>query len=238
MDKNILVMHDKEPRVGTWTLSQGFQAEHRAVRKLVLKYRLEFEEFGVVASAMQKPTAKGGRPIDEFLLNENQAMYLGTLLTNSAIVRRFKIELVKQFSNQKQWLQAIAAQQQNAEWLETRKAGKQTRLIATDTIKEFVDYATRQGSRNAEMYYVNISKMENKALFFLEQKYTNLRDILNIHQLSTVKSADMIVMKALRDGMDRALPYRDIYRLAKTRVESFAEIIGKSLIPAAQRQLH
>jgi hypothetical protein len=76
--------------------------------------------------------------------------------------------------------------------------------------------------------------MENKALFLLEQKYTNLRDVLNIHQLSTVKSADMIVMKALNDGMEQKRHYADIYKLAKLRIESFAEIIGKTLVPESQ----
>jgi hypothetical protein len=79
--------------------------------------------------------------------------------------------------------------------------------------------------------------MENKALFLLEQKYTNLRDTLDIHQLSTIKSADQIVMKALKDGMDKGMHYRDIYAMAKLRVESFAEIIGKTLIPAKQIQI-
>jgi hypothetical protein len=87
------------------------------------------------------------------------------------------------------------------------------------------------------MLTASISTMENKALFLLEQQYKNLRDMLNIHQLSTVKSADMIVMKALRDGMDKGLHYKDIYKLAKVRVEGFAEVIGKTLIPTEQLQI-
>jgi len=97
--------------------------------------------------------------------------------------------------------------------------------------------ANKSATMSRKRYYANISKMENQALFLLEQKYKNLRDALDIHQLSTVKSADMIVMKALSDGMAQGLHYKDIYKLAKLRVESFAEIIGKTLIPSSQLQI-
>jgi phage regulator Rha-like protein len=237
MEKGIIVLQNNEPRAGTWNLSKGFEVEHRALKKLVNKYFIEFEEFGVVTPAVQKPQDKGGRPVEEFLLNENQAMYLGTLLTNNIIVREFKRKLVKDFTRMKTELIRIASQTQNAQWLETRKAGKETRRIATDTIEKFIDYATEQGSKNAIKYYANISKMENKALFLLEQRYKNLRDALDIHQLSTVKSADMIVMKALLDGIDKGMHYKDIYKHAKNQVESFAELIGKTLIPSSQLQL-
>ena len=70
---------------------------------------------------------------------------------------------------------------------------------------------------------MNITKMEYKALFFLEQKFKNIRDILNIHQLSIMMNADDIVLKALNDGMDQGLDYKDIYKLAKERIEIFAK---------------
>ena len=104
-------------------------------------------------------------------------------------------------------------------------------------IKEFIEYATKQGSKNAAFYYANISKMENTALFFLEQKFKNLRDILDIRQLSTVDSADHIVAKALRDGMDSGMAYQNIYTMAKKRVEAFAELRGKTFIPCDSMKL-
>jgi hypothetical protein len=47
----------------------------------------------------------------------------------------------------------------------------------------------------------------------------------------------MIVIKALADGMAQGLHYKDIYKLAKVRVEGFAEVIGKTLIPSSQLQI-
>ncbi|GAG26946.1 unnamed protein product, partial [marine sediment metagenome] len=100
----------------------------------------------------------------------------------------------------------------------------------TDIIKMFVDYATNQGSKSATMYYSNLARMENKALFFIEQKYKNLRDILTIKQLMQACTADDVIEKALIDGMNDGLPYADIFQLAKSRIAAFAQIIGKSQV--------
>lgn len=234
MKTDLVVVCDKELRAGTHVLSLGFKTEHRALRKLVVKYKTEFEEFGVIASRVQKPTSKeGGRPIEEFLLNENQAMYLGTLLTNNEAVRTFKRKMIAEFARMKRVLQSLASQKQNAEWLEKRNTGKITRRQETDSIKDFVDYATKQGSGSASKYYMNISKMQNKALFVLLQEFPNLRDALNLSQLSMAECADRIVSRALREGMDKMMAYKEIYQHAKKQVETFAEIVGKTVVPAA-----
>lgn len=124
-------------------------------------------------------------------------------------------------------------QKQNAEWIEARAAGKRTRKEETDAIKSFVDYAKSQGSQSAEKYYMALTKMENAALFLVEQKYPNLRDILNISQLGVLGTADAIARKALHDGMERGMQYKDVYKLAKERVELLAEVHGKILVPSS-----
>lgn len=234
MDNSLVVVHEKELRVGTFLLSQGFKTEHRALKRLVKKYQKEFEEFGVTATALPNlGKKKEGRPIEEFLLNENQAMYLGTLLTNNEAVRTFKRKMIAEFARMKRVLQSLASQKQNAEWLEKRNTGKITRRQETDSIKDFVDYATKQGSGSASKYYMNISKMQNKALFVLLQEFPSLRDALNLSQLSMAECADRIVSRALREGMDKMMAYKEIYQHAKKQVETFAEIVGKTVVPAA-----
>lgn len=226
-----------EPRAGTWRLSQGFDVEHRALRKLVIKYKSEFEELGIITSQVQKPTGKSGRPVDEFLLNENQSMYLGTLLTNNVTVRKFKLKLIKEFDRMKKEIIRRSMLSENKQWVETRKAGKLVRRNETDTIQRFVAYAKAQGSQNAEMYYANISKMQNKSLFFMEQKFKNLRDILSLEQLSIVIVADRVAANAIEAGMNNAIHYKEIYQLAKHKIEEFAASCGKTLIPAPLKQL-
>lgn len=221
-----------EPVVSTEILAEGFGVTHQAVLKLIKKYDGHFQDIRKVGFEIR---ASGkNQTIKFFHLDEEQTAFLGTLLKNTSQVVAFKRRLTKEFFRMRRTLVSLAAQKQNAEWLETRQVGKISRKQETDTIKEFVEYATFQGSQNAAKYYINISTMENKALFILEQVFPKLRDILTIHQLTVISVADRVVSKALRDGMDQKLPYKDIYRLAKVRVESLAEIHGKTFIPSTQ----
>jgi phage regulator Rha-like protein len=222
------------PLVSTLDIADGFSVEHYAILRLVQKYESRFQAMRTFDFQSQK---SGGRPTTFCMMDETQTTFLVSLMRNSDVVVDFKARLAQEFTRMKDVLTRLASQGQNAEWLESRKAGKVTRVLSTDAVKEFVTYAKDQGSQNAERYYANISKMENKALFFLEQEFSNLRDMLNIHQLSTIQSADQIVIKALRDGMKKGMGYKDIYRLAKSRVEGFAEVIGKTLIPSSQLQI-
>jgi phage regulator Rha-like protein len=230
----LVTVTGKEPTTTTLAIAEGTAHEHRTVIQLVRIYIDDLNEFGRVTFQIAPFKTAGGTQSREIaLLNEPQATLLITYMKNSEVVRAFKKTLVREFYRMRSVLVQAAARHENAAWLEQRKLGKETRLLTTDTIKEFTEYATAQGSTNAAKYYGNLTVMENKALFLLEMKYKNIRNLLDLHQLSTVKSADAIVMKALVGGMAQGLHYKDIYLLAKKRVEGFAEIIGKSVVPIA-----
>jgi phage regulator Rha-like protein len=229
---NVVIIKNEDCFVGTWDLSKGFEIEHRAITKLIKKYKSEFEELGVVASPVQQPSGKkGGRKIVEYFLDEPQTTYLTTLLTNNSIVRAYKMKLTKMFFDQRKFIARLISQKQNQEWLLKRESGKIERRLETDTIKKFVEYAKSQGSQNADKYYMIITKMENNSLFaldFLGQKFPNLRDIIDHCGLNAMESADRVVGQALKEGMEQSIPYKECYQLARDRVENFSRLIGKT----------
>jgi len=233
--KEIITIHRNEPRVSSWIIKDGYEIEHRAIRRLVKKYNSEFAELGFIATGLQQ--IKRGRPVKTYLLNEEQTYFLGTLLPNTKIVRQFKLKLVKNFSSAKKALLQIALQKQDSGYIAQRIAGKIIHREKTDIIKDFVEYAKNQGgsAKGCGMYYSNIAKMENKALFILEQKFKNFRDILNLNQLATITSADGIAKKAIIEGMADGLHYKEIYQIAKDRVFLFADLHGKTFIPVTQQ---
>jgi len=222
---------DDVPVVSTLDMWEGLQVEHKAILQLVKRYESDFQDIRTFTFQMLK---SGGRPTSFCYLDEEQAAFLITLMKNSPVVVPFKRKLTRQFFQMKKFIAQQVNQKANAEWLESRSSGKLIRRIETDTLKRFVEYATENGSRNARHYYSNISTMQNKALFFIDQKFKNVRDLLDIHQLATLQIADRIVIRALDDGMDRKLHYKDIYQLAKTNIETFAMIHGKSPVPVHQ----
>jgi len=71
--------------------------------------------------------------------------------------------------------------------------------------------------------------MEYAALELVEkgQKASdNFRDTLDIMDLSFLQTAEQIARAALINGMERKLPYKEIYLLAKEKVYAYAETIS------------
>ena len=114
---------------------------------------------------------------------------------------------------------------QNLEWNQSREQGKQIRLNLTDTIKEFVDYAFNQGSENAKRYYTSITKMEYKALGFIQQAKPNLRYTLDLMQLHQLILAEDLCKRSIEKYMKENLHYKEIYILVKQDIENFAKTL-------------
>lgn len=212
-------------------ISEGMALSHESVMKLIDKYSERLIRTG--GTFRFEIRKSGGRPVRIAWLNKKQFLFLATLMRNSETVLDFKGKLIDEFERLQNMLASLLAQRQNSDWLEKRVEGKISRRAETDTIKQFIEYSKAQGSKKPEFYYTNLSKMENKALFIIEQEFKNLRDVLSGQQLQIVATADIAVAKALQAGMDQGLPYKKIYELAKKRMESFAEIVGKTIVPMA-----
>lgn len=227
---DLVIMKDEVPVVSTFDLFErmGYK-EHRTLKRVVADNIEAFHDYGLLHLDVQKPTGtKGGRPIESYLLNEDQFILLILLAKNTGESVQLKIRVAKEFKRMKQTIANLITQRQDPQWQNVRSDGKAVYLQKTDVIKQFVDYAKAQGSTSAERYYSNLAAMENNALFFIERKYKNMREIMTIKQLMQIATADDVVEKAIQEGMDKDMHYKDIYKLAKERVIAFANIIGKS----------
>jgi hypothetical protein len=222
---------DSIPLISTFDLYSvmGYK-EHRALKQVIIDNMGDFEDIGVVRFQMAKPSSKGGRPTKGYNLNEDQFILLILLARNTKEVVKLKVRVAAEFRRLRDLVAKLASQRKDPEWQNVRSDGKIAYKQKTDIIKRFVDYATNQGSSSAKKYYMALAKMENASLFFIEQKYRNLREIMTIKQLMQVCIADDVIDKALTDGMERKLHYKDIYKLAKERVCIFADAIGKSQV--------
>ena len=103
----------------------------------------------------------------------------------------------------------------------TRLDGKKVRKLETDAIKDLIEYAEASGSKNAGMYYSNITRMTNSILGI----ESGQRDNLTIKQLDQVRIAETMVKMAIADGLEQSLPYKEIYKLCKDRVSSIASVL-------------
>ncbi len=241
---NIVTIHNDEPRAGTHIIAEGFGRKHKTILNLIEKYQCDFFDFESHLSKVKKndsdtsfskglirqrvKTGKKGQPVFEYLLNEDQAMFLGTLLRNSEVVVQFKKNLIKEFSKVRKQLQSLQSSKQDPQYQVTRAKGKLIRREATDTIKSFVAYAESCGSTHADKYYMILSTMVNSTLFVVNGKFKNMRESMSTRQLMTVATVEQIVDRALQDGMNERLHYKEIFKLAKSRVVQFASLYGKT----------
>jgi phage regulator Rha-like protein len=208
-----------------------------SVRELIKTYKEDLEEFGVLSFEMRKPNknSKGGRPQEIYYLNEQQTTLILSYMRNSEVVRNFKKKLVKEFFKMREVLRNIYSMKNTDVWVETRQNQKLTRKHETDTIKKFVEYAINQGSQSANRYYSLITTMENKALFIINDKFKNLKEVLTPRQLMNSSVCNEIVINALEEGMDKEMFYKDIFQLAKQRVEIFASVMPKTQVPMVEK---
>lgn len=227
-------------------VAEKFGVDHNKVVRTILHFKSRFERIKVSRMSTLKlknpPTfvehqnEYRGQKFTFYKMNKPAFEHIASKFKTD-IALEWQLKFIDAFDQMEQTLLQIDNNKKNQEWVETRKVGKLIRNTETDTVKLFIDYATEQGSSNAKFYYANISKMQNKALFLLDQKYKNVRELLDVEQLWTIASADKIVIKALKDGMNNKMNYKNIYQLAKTNVETFAAIHGKSAIPDTKLRL-
>lgn len=237
MNADIVKPYEEEERAGTFLIAQGFERKHEVVIKLIKKHearflRLERNKRFLNTFIIQKVTAKkAGRPIEEYLLNERQTAFLGSLFRNSNdTILDFKEKLADEFVSLKEQNRLLKRHQSTEKYQVTRDISKILRLEATDIMKEFIEYARTQGSSKPENYYMLFTKMVNGLLFIVEGKFKNIRSVLSAPQLMTNGAAEQVVTKGITEGMKNKVFYKDIYKDVKSRVMAFADLTGQTKV--------
>ena len=106
-------------------------------------------------------------------------------------------------------------------FLKIRNQGKVARLQETDVIKDFVDYATSQGSKSAKFYYKHITNSCYRALGLIVQRKPKLRDTMDIMELAELQLMEHRAGLLLKKYMDLGRDYKDIYNSVKDDLLDF-----------------
>ena len=199
-----------EFRVDSRLLSPELNHRHRTILENLDKYKSQFESLGHLP--FETELGYNNLPVRFAMLNEDQCYFLLTLMRNNNHIVSAKLKLVKAFRDSRTQL----AKRDIA-----RIEGKQVRHLETDAIRDLVNYARTSGSKNADMYYMTITKMTNAALNI----DAGQRDSLETRKLDEIKMAETMVKIAISDGLNAGLGYKEIYKLCKERVSSIAVLL-------------
>ena len=170
---------------------------------------------------------KGGRPKTEYIIQLATAKEMAMLERNDKgkQVRRYFIKVEEKYKE-------ITAKNgvQQSYWQQTRQQTRESRLLETECIKEFVVYAKGQGSQHAERYYCSFTRLANKAAGI-----DSSRENATVQQLNNLSLIEHIIEQVLRECMQQEKPYKEVYLACKARVEQFQEIAYLSTERAIRR---
>lgn len=204
-----------EPYTTSEIIAAGTGINHRRVRDAIRKYQTDLETFGRVVAYRTPLETKGGvQTVPGYILNEQQATFLLTLLKNTPVVVAFKKELVRQFYA----MRSLLLERASPVWQDTRSLGKEIRRQETEAIKRLVDYAAAQGSRNAGMYYVNLSRLADATVGTVE------RDKAQVVQLTALLLVEQTIAQEITAGIEAGVPYWAIYRAIRDRLAAFPSV--------------
>ncbi|MFQ7401669.1 MAG: Rha family transcriptional regulator [Neglectibacter sp.] len=207
-----------EPYTTSEIIAEGTGNSRHAVQQLIMSYESDLKDFGVLAFEMRKPPkgGKGGAPVMVYRLNEPQATFLLTLLKNNPVVVAFKKELVRQFYD----MRSLLLERSSPIWRDTRSLGKEIRRMETDAIKQLVDYAKAQGSRNADRYYVTLSRLADRTADIED------RNRAQVVQLTSLLLVEQVIAREIAQGIETGTHYKAIYRAIKDKLAAFGAAAG------------
>jgi len=228
MKTDLVISKNKDVYTNSLIVSEKLEVPHKVLFQTIERIvRKQGYSCAIVSSQkfiLSEFTNKMGRTYPMYLMNEQAFSKLVMNLSGYTKAEEVQDMFIEAFFKMKDAL----LRHQNVSWIEKREETKQIRAEELDVIKEFVDYATKQGSIQAQRYYANITKMTNKALELLIQ--TNhgkpIRDLASVMELGFIQVVDNRAMQAIKDGMDRGFPYKEVYVLAKDEVNKLVDSLN------------
>lgn len=215
---------DRAIRTTSRIVAQVFGKAHRDVLRAIRNLETP-DEFNLRNFAQVEFKDDKGRTFPEYTMTRDGFMFLVMGFTGAKAVG-MKLKFIEAFNAMEA---KLAKQNDQVEWKMARLQGKAIRSVLTDTLQEFVAYAKRQGSENAERYYGSITLMEYKALSLIEKGAKvgkSFRDTLDGMQIATLTVAENVARQAIQRGMDQHMHYKEIYQAAKLDVERLADVVN------------
>ena len=204
-------------------IANGTNYKHSIIQRKIRDYQSDFAELGKLS--FENRALPSGQKQKLYLLNEPQASFLLTMLDNRDIVRRFKLELVKEFFRMRKFI----LERQTAEWQQSRLTGKKIRKDETDVILEsLIPLAESQGSNNAGKLYMVYSKLVNNTLGIEAGR----RDNLPLAYVDAIRFLERAISNIISIEAGKGTYYKEIYQTCKAKCLIIKEL---SFLPGLEK---
>lgn len=199
--------------------SLGYKNPRKAISNIHNSHKERIDKFSVV----RKTRTTDGKEYETFLYS-TRGVYEICRWSNQPKANDFYDFVYELLEGLRKGYLKVQIEKKSLEWQQIRQQGKLTRREETDAIKMFVEYAKKQGSKNADRYYSHFSKLANK----LAGIHGGIRDSISGMQLMYLSIAESTILKAVIEGMQKHLDYHSIYEDCKSRLDILTNI---SILP-------
>lgn len=218
MSELVIVKND-DVFTNSWIIAENIGREHASITYNIKKYEKDLRELGSLrfSSSGTRTKITRGQERKIYELNEQQAIFLMTLLDNSPMVLEFKKALACEFVRMRRFI----LERQTAQWQQSRLIGKQVRRDETDVIlTKLIPHAEAQGSRNTEKLYMVYSKLVNQTLGI----EAGQRDNLPLAYIDAIKFLENAIENIISIEVDKGTHYKEIYQICKAKCQIIKEL--------------
>lgn len=190
-----LAPNTQEPFTTSDVIAAFAGIQHHTVTRLIQQHEADFKEFGILRFEIEEIKGRG-QPAKRYQLNEEQATLLMTYLKNTAQVRAFKKELVRQFYAMRFELYKVQA---------AKMERRPVRVSMTDAIKALPDSphkAMKYGQYTNLAYLLALGKTASQVRKERgAKKRANASDYLTAEEISLVAEIENKIGVLIGIGM-------------------------------------
>jgi len=205
-------------------VSRKFNQKHNKVVSIIEKLLLEINDLRGISTTpnvTREDRNYRGRDYTAYLMDRRFFSLLSMRFRGKKALE-WQVKFNDAFYEMERSILQSQLNKSDTGFLNLRDNGKGIRKEETDTIKDFVEYATKQGSKSAKFYYKHITNATYKALGLMNQRKPKLRDAMNICEISELILAERLAITSLRKYMDLDRNYKDIYESVKDDLIKFS----------------
>lgn len=227
---DLVELKNKEVYCDSSNVAKKFNQKHDKVVKIIENLISDLSEVDQTMAisnrhkVIKEERVYRGREYTAFLMNRPFFSILAMRFRGIKALE-WQIKFNDAFYSMEENILKADINKQDAVWLDCRKNSKLIRQDTTDVIKDFVEYATEQGSKSAKFYYKHVTSATYKALGMLQQRKPKLRDTLNTLELGFLQSAEHVAQESIKKHMSAGYPYKLVYVHVCEDLEKFAEAL-------------
>lgn len=213
---------NNRPYCDSSMVAKKFGIKHNDVTKTIKRLLKRLRDTNVTPKIEEFEKEYRGQVYTAYLMDRDFFMMLAMRFETKKAIE-WQSKFITAFNEMEQRILKDIENRKDGQYIETRQQTKIARREETDVIKDFVEYATNQGSKSAKFYYNHITNATYKALELMAFKDPKLRDTLNIYQLAELMLAERLAKNNLKKYMDLGRNYKDIYESLKNDLFVFGQ---------------